>query len=383
MTETIQNMKKHTCPTCGGQLRINVERQMYECPFCGVSFDYEYFREDDVLELAARSLKAGEYLSANSAYDFMLTKEPHNFLALRGKILVAANAKSMSEFKQPNYLRTLAYGRIDPAADAALENAKTEHKGYFSKLKELFDLGKEYKEAIARIDESKKERNEKSKEIQALSAQGADPYVELPDPIIKDETISVHPKTIIKGVIVIFVIWCIILACIASVLSTNPYAKPSETTATTTTTRINHVYVPGEGVISVDSGNSFRSIGDYYNEERKESQRIKQAEQWDRDHANDKQVFLGLVILPAIVGAIIIIAMVARLHEIEKCEEAIGRVIEKQDKIDETTHSYETTAAEIRAKIGTVFRELTALDPFPEVEKEEPKGKVLEWGKWK
>ena len=377
MTDIVQNMKKHTCPTCGGQLRINVERQMYECPFCGVSFDYEYFREDDVLELAARSLKAGEYLSANSAYDFMLTKEPHNFLALRGKILVAANAKSMSEFKQPNYLRTLAYGRIDPVADAALENAKTEHKGYFSKLKELFDLGKEYKDAIAHIDESKKARNEKSKEIQALSREGADPYVELPDPIIKDETVSVHPMTIIKGVIVIFVIWCIILACIASVMSKNPYANPPETTTTETSTRV--FFAPGVGAVSVGKNNPV----DVYTYDVRESQRIKQAEQWDKDHANDKEIFAMLVVIPAIVVAVTIIAMVARIYEIKKCEEAIARVVEKQDKIDQTTHSYESLAADIRAKIGTVFRELTALDPFPEVEKEEPKGKVLEWGKWK
>ena len=367
MTNTIQNMKKHTCPTCGGQLRINAEKQMYECPFCGVSFDYEYFKEDDVLDLAAQSLKAGEYISANNAYDFMLTKEPHNFLALRGKILVAASAKSMSEFKSPNRLRTLPYGRVDKEADAALENAKSEHTGYFSKLKELFDLGKEYKETVARIDESKSERNKKNREIRNLSEQGFDTYVVLPDPIEKNSTVSVHPQVVIKGVIVIFVIWCLILAGIGWALSSNPYAKkPEEETTSTTTYRPSHVYIPGEGVISIGEGNDIRGFAKYADEERKESQRIKNEENWDRAHANDKEILLALAIIPAIIGGLIIFFMVGKLREIEKYEDAISRVAKTKNMIIEKTKSYEATAEAIRDKIDTVFRELSELDPFPE-----------------
>ena len=50
MSDSVLNVKKHTCPTCGGQLRVDLSRQMYECPFCGVTFDYAYFNEDDVID---------------------------------------------------------------------------------------------------------------------------------------------------------------------------------------------------------------------------------------------------------------------------------------------------------------------------------------------
>ena len=49
----------HICPTCAGQLKIDEERKLYLCPFCGVTFDYEYFREDDVLDRGATNLSTG------------------------------------------------------------------------------------------------------------------------------------------------------------------------------------------------------------------------------------------------------------------------------------------------------------------------------------
>ena len=49
-------IKSHVCNMCGGLLDIDLDRQMYICPFCGVTFDYEYFREDNVLEIANKAL---------------------------------------------------------------------------------------------------------------------------------------------------------------------------------------------------------------------------------------------------------------------------------------------------------------------------------------
>ena len=78
----MDSVYSHICPTCGGKLNVNTERQMYECPFCGVTFDYDYFREESVLSIASEALKNDEFASAESAYDFMLVKEPDNFEAL-------------------------------------------------------------------------------------------------------------------------------------------------------------------------------------------------------------------------------------------------------------------------------------------------------------
>ena len=88
-------VKSNLCPTCGGLLDIDLDKQMYVCSFCGVSFDYEYFREDNVKEVASKAIKRSEYGSAKDAYDFMLAKDPHDFEALRGLFICSNKWKTM------------------------------------------------------------------------------------------------------------------------------------------------------------------------------------------------------------------------------------------------------------------------------------------------
>ena len=138
-------MKKHTCPTCAGQLIINQERQMYECPFCGVTFDYEYFREDDVLARADRFLKRGEWGAAADAFDFMLAKEPHNFVALRGKILAVSRMHTLADMANLKYQEKVNLLRVMPFIENAIENSEGEKKAYFEKVKKLYESAEEYK----------------------------------------------------------------------------------------------------------------------------------------------------------------------------------------------------------------------------------------------
>ena len=67
-------VKSNLCKQCGGLLDIDIERQVYICPFCGVTFDYEYFREDNVKEIARKSVVRREFGAAKDAFDFMLKK---------------------------------------------------------------------------------------------------------------------------------------------------------------------------------------------------------------------------------------------------------------------------------------------------------------------
>ena len=83
---------------CGGHLEIDVDRQVYFCPYCGVTFDYDYFRKDNALDLARKALKRNEFGAAKDAFDYMLTKDPHDFEALRGLILCKCEWTSMMPF---------------------------------------------------------------------------------------------------------------------------------------------------------------------------------------------------------------------------------------------------------------------------------------------
>ena len=138
MAETVSNIKKHSCPSCGGPLRVNLDGQMYECPFCGVTYDYEYFREDDVLSRASQFLQRGEWTAAADAYDFLLSKDPHNFEALLGKILVAAHMKRQEDMSNLELFRSINFAKVKKCTAQAVRDTDSAHKEYFEKVQELF-----------------------------------------------------------------------------------------------------------------------------------------------------------------------------------------------------------------------------------------------------
>ena len=77
----MSSIKKHQCPSCGGNLIIDNDKQMYHCTFCGSTYNYEYFREDQMLQMGETYLSRGEFNAAVDAYKFTLKKDPHDFLA--------------------------------------------------------------------------------------------------------------------------------------------------------------------------------------------------------------------------------------------------------------------------------------------------------------
>ena len=80
-------VKVHTCSKCGGTLKVNDDLQKYECPFCGISYEYEYFQKKVILEMAESSLHAGDFPFAEKRYLFALKKQPHDPRLLQGRIL--------------------------------------------------------------------------------------------------------------------------------------------------------------------------------------------------------------------------------------------------------------------------------------------------------
>ena len=161
-------VKSNLCPTCGGLLSIDLDKQMYICPFCGVSFDYEYFREDNVKNVASRAIGRSEFGSAKDAYDFMLTKDPHDFEALRGLFLCSNKWKTMHPMLKDSAVNVSV---DDPALLNAIGNSLPENKGYFEKireaLKELYhyrDLKKEVKDLEGEKDTAVKALNQLKEE---------------------------------------------------------------------------------------------------------------------------------------------------------------------------------------------------------------------------
>lgn len=167
MAETVSNIKKHSCPSCGGPLRVNLDGQMYECPFCGVTYDYEYFREDDVLSRASQFLQRSEWTAAADAYDFLLSKDPHNFEALLGKILVAAHMKRQEDMSNLELFRSINFAKVKKCTAQAVRDTDSAHKEYFEKVQELFACAEEYDARKDTVEQSHQRRVIENRKLNA------------------------------------------------------------------------------------------------------------------------------------------------------------------------------------------------------------------------
>ena len=148
-------IKQHQCPSCGGSLRIDSDKQLYHCSFCGSTYDYEYFREDRIHEVGETYLSRGEFMATTEAYEFMLKKDPHDFLALRGLMLAAAHLTDTSELDKVN--KKFDY---DPKmVSRVIEYASEEDKKYFAEFAKVYAEKKSLVECSEKIEALREEKN--------------------------------------------------------------------------------------------------------------------------------------------------------------------------------------------------------------------------------
>ena len=153
-------VKVHTCSKCGGALKVNDELQKYECPFCGISYEYEYFQKKVILEMAESSLHAGDFPFAEKRYLFALKKQPHDPRLLQGRILSHARLDRVEKTLSIPDLIEVDYPDVERALNNADENAFPEDKEYFGTLHDAFRAAEE-------LEGIKKTRSELESRIKA------------------------------------------------------------------------------------------------------------------------------------------------------------------------------------------------------------------------
>ena len=158
-------VKSNLCKQCGGLLDIDLDRQVYICPFCGVTFDYEYFREDNVKELARKAMKRNEFGAAKDAYEFMLKKDPHDFEALRGLFLCDNRWRTIHSIANTDNIRFKA---DDKVLANACDNCLPKDKFYFEKIKEAAQLVEDYRENRRQLKKTHSEKDKNDKHVTNL-----------------------------------------------------------------------------------------------------------------------------------------------------------------------------------------------------------------------
>lgn len=403
MVENTSNIKKHTCPTCGGQLIVNEVRKMYECPFCGVTFDYEYFREDDVLERASRAIRLGEFQSAKEAYEFMLAKEPSNFEALRGMILVYAGARSTAEFADPKKLKTKNTPVVDEKIQYAIEHCLPEHQSYFSKMKELFDAADVYEEGLNKSKDLRSDQKREYSEMQRIEDKKGELLFQFRDPNDPAaDMIKIHPRSIAGTLIGLYVFYAIFVLLIFGAMK-NPYTKATseKTRSTKATTRVNYTlpdyfnnYMvekelkemyekrgmdPAEASkkAAADAKNAQKNMQKYvvidYNSilnksaDKSESQRLEKEEKWNKDHANMDRNRMLFLLIPAGVLVLACIYLFHREYRIKKFEtETMKPYRDKASEITDEILKNEESTNRMKTNLTHLYQEMKKLDPMPE-----------------
>ena len=132
----MSNIKSHKCPSCGGNLNINNEKQLYVCPFCGSTYDYEYFREEQMHQMCEGYLSKREFNAAKEGYEFLLKKAPHDFLALRGMMMVSARLSDIREMTRTDDYEGFSYDH--KLANTTINSCSAEDQDYFNKFGGLF-----------------------------------------------------------------------------------------------------------------------------------------------------------------------------------------------------------------------------------------------------
>ena len=197
----ISKIRKHQCPSCGGSLRIDRDKQMYHCTFCGSSYDYEYFREDRIQKAGETYLSRGEFMATADAYEFMLKKDPHNFLALRGLMLTAAHITEMDALDREIASDGFSY---DPKmVNEAIERASEEDKAYFIELARVYSEKLKLIEMSGEIENLQKKKSDINSIIAENNATRTDYYI-----IDKDGTL--HSPKIRFFVLLGVSAWCLI-----------------------------------------------------------------------------------------------------------------------------------------------------------------------------
>ena len=155
---------RHLCTSCGGGLVLDDGAKLYKCPYCGVTYDFDFWGDEDVFSKGMEALRRGEFGTAKEAFDLVLAKDPQHFLALRGRLLAKAQLKSILDMADFKILASRKYEDVN--ADEELERAKTNDREYFLRMKNALGHCQSYadKQRELREIKSRKIRIEQGKE---------------------------------------------------------------------------------------------------------------------------------------------------------------------------------------------------------------------------
>lgn len=142
----------YQCPTCASRLKHDIDSNIFKCDSCGNTFEYFCFMEESPLTSAEENLARRRYQVAKKEYEFVLTTDPHNAIALKGLELCNLGIKNINAYLLP---KAAPHKNFD--FDSYVRRADEEYKPYFAAVSVLDSNAQTTRDLNNRIIELKEE----------------------------------------------------------------------------------------------------------------------------------------------------------------------------------------------------------------------------------
>ena len=156
-------LNSYSCSKCGGILNFDEGMELFACPFCGNEFGVVDLHRGEIIAQAEAALRRRKFDTARDLYKTLLAKNPRDFEALLGMILVAGKLLTVDALDDIEKVKACDFKPARASLKAA-QSAGSE-TDYFNRLSELLKLAEDYKNAKAERSEATEEARKKFQDI--------------------------------------------------------------------------------------------------------------------------------------------------------------------------------------------------------------------------
>ena len=135
------------CAKCGGLLKLNNDRELYECNSCGVSYG-KYLFFGDLTANAVKAVNLGEFDEADQILSHKLTMNPQDFEALLGRFLCAGKWKSLKDIDLDDNTFISHVRNLSGQLDSIEKRISPESQPLWAGIRKLADLLEQYADKL-------------------------------------------------------------------------------------------------------------------------------------------------------------------------------------------------------------------------------------------
>ena len=127
------------CSKCGGQLKLDKDKGLFECRYCGVAYGASLFFNNP-FKKANEAVIKGDYVEADQRFSHILMVTHNDFDALLGRVLCAGKWKDIDDIHLPENMLPVVGKNLKDRILEAMDHALSEDRLFFVTFNDLADV---------------------------------------------------------------------------------------------------------------------------------------------------------------------------------------------------------------------------------------------------